>query len=145
MLLLLAPDCVLAKPSYQKYAPVVGRWRIEIKVADDLHSLEFETDGTGRFGLGTGYLVARADMPRGRKYPAAWTNRDPQRISISAEIVLASRNESKQGTLILRTTLAPGEDVKGDVIFIDQGLTVHRGSFSMKQILGPEQIEQKDK
>ena len=129
----------------QKYAPVVGRWRVELNIDETHRTLEFETDGEGVYGLGTGYFVASPVEARSRNYPAAWCNTDPQQIRITSEIVFESGGKPNRGTLLLRTTLAPGQDIKGDALFIDEALKAHRGSFKMKMLLGPEELMQKNK
>jgi hypothetical protein len=105
--------------------------------------LEFQTDSTGVYGLGTGYFVLSPGDGRGGEYPAAWRNTDPQRISITGEVKFTADEKLKSGTLLLRTVLQPGQDIKGDALFIDEKLTVHRGTFTMKELLGPEQILEK--
>ena len=145
LLFSLTLNLVFAGPVIQKYAPVVGRWRVELSIEEIHQSLEFETDGEGVYGLGTGYFVASPVDARSRQYPAAWSNIDPQQISITGEINLQSGGKSKRGTLLLRTKLAPGQDIKGDALFIDEALGTHRGAFKMKLLLGPEQLMEKNK
>ena len=101
-------------------------------------TLEFQTDSTGVYGLGTGYFVLSPGDGRGVEYPAAWRNTDPQRISITGEIKFTADEKLKSGTLLLRTVLQPGQGIKGDALFIDEQLTVHRGTFTMKELLGRE-------
>ena len=143
LLLLLSPNLSSASLSPQMYAPVVGRWRIELSIKGKNLSLEFETDGHGVYGYGTGYCVLYKGDSRSREYPAAWSNWDPQKIGISAEIVLPGERGSQVRTLLLRTTLAPGEEIKGDAIMIDERQMIDKGTFTMKRLLGPEEIMKK--
>ena len=136
---------VFSRPAPQKYAPVVGRWQIDLEIDSIRHSLEFETNGTGVYGLGTGYFVVLPLDERVREYPAAWNNIDPQRASITSEITLKSEGGRNSGTLLLRKTFSPGRDIKGEALFIDEALKTHKGSFSMKMILGPAEVLEKKK
>ena len=136
---------VFARPITQKYAPVVGRWQIELNIEAIHQSLEFETDGTGVYGLGTGYFIALPFEARSRRYPAAWSNIDPQRISITSEINLQVEGKPNRGTLLLRRTVDPGKEEKREALFIDEALKIHRGSFNMKMILGPAELLEKKK
>jgi hypothetical protein len=143
LLFLITPGFALAGPKPQKYAPLVGRWRIELSIEGSKQVLEFQTDGEGVYGLGTGYFVLSPADGRGREYPAAWRNTDPQRINITGEIKFTANEKLKSGTLLLRTVLQPGQGIKGDLLFIDEQLTIHRGTFTMNVLLGPEQILEK--
>jgi hypothetical protein len=129
-----------ASPPSQKYAPLVGRWRIELNIKGERLSLEFETEGQGVYGFGTGYLVFYRGNESSREYPAAWSNTDPQKIRISGEVVLARARGIQRGTLLLRTTLSPGEEIKGDAILIDDSQAEEKGTFTMTRLLGPDQI-----
>jgi len=142
LLLLLSSNLSSASLSPQMYAPVVGRWRIELSIKEKNLSLEFETDGQGVYGYGTGYFV-HTSASGSREYPAAWSNWDPQKISISTEIVLPGERASQVRTLVLRTTLAPGQEIKGDAVMIDEKQTIDTGTFIMKRLLGPEEIMKK--
>ncbi len=142
LLIVLHTHPASSVPVSQKYAPVVGRWRIELKIDRTSESLEFETDGNGVYGLGTGYFVfVSPEESRPREYPAAWSNIDPQRINITAEMILPDKGASHPGTLLLRTVLAAGKDIKGEAIFIDEAFKSHRGSFTMKRLLSPEELK----
>ncbi|HEY3139069.1 MAG TPA: hypothetical protein VGL29_23820 [Blastocatellia bacterium] len=143
LLLLLSSNLSSASLSPQMYAPVVGRWRIELSIKEKNLSLEFETDGQGVYGYGTGYCVLYKNDSWSREYPAAWSNWDPQKISISTEIVLPGERASQIKTLVLRTTLAPGQEIKGDAVMIDEKQTIDTGTFIMKRLLGPEEIMKK--
>lgn len=143
LLLLIIPSLAFAGPGPQKYAPVVGRWRVELSIEGYKQALEFQTDSEGVYGLGTGYFVLSPDDGQGREYPAAWRNTDPQRINITGEIKFTGNGKLTSGTLLLRTVLQPGQDIKGDALFIDEKLAIHRGTFTMKQLLGPDQVPQK--
>lgn len=143
LLLLAIASLAFAGPKPQKYAPVVGRWRVEISIEGFKQLLDFQTDGHGVYGLGTGFFFSSQDGEPRREYPAAWNNINPQQINITGEIKFSGNEKLKSGTLILRTLLKPGEDVKGDVLFIDEKLAIHRGTFTMKMLLGPEQILEK--
>jgi hypothetical protein len=127
----------------QKYAPVVGRWRVELKLDQITQTLEFETDGEGTYGTGTGRFMLTMEDGSVREYPAAWSNTDPQKISICGEVSLPDGLKPARGTLLLRTTLVPAEPIKGDAAFIDEAFTMRRGSFEMKRLLGPEQLKRK--
>jgi hypothetical protein len=142
LLTLTIVGSLTAAPSAQMYAPVVGRWRIELSMEGKTQSLEFETDDQGRFGFGTGYIVLYNEDSSSREYPAAWSNRNPQKISITGEIMPDGREPV---TLLLRTTLNPGEEIKGDATIIDPAQRMRKGSFTMKRLLGPEQIKRKTK
>ena len=134
-----------AGPAPQKYAPIVGRWQIDLEIDSIRHSLEFETNGTGVYGLGTGYFVVLPLDERTREYPAAWNNIDPQRVSITGEIALNGGGGRSSGTLLLRKTFGPGREIKGEALFIDEALKTHKGSFNMKMILGPVDVLEKKK
>jgi hypothetical protein len=136
--LLASAPALTGSPSTQMYAPVVGRWRIELSVEGKNQSLEFETNDQGRFGFGTGYIVLYNGDSASREYPAAWSNRDPQKISITGEIMPDGREPV---TLLLRTTLVPGGEIKGDVTVIDFAQKMRKGTFAMRRLLGPEQIK----
>jgi hypothetical protein len=136
---------VFARPIAQKYAPVVGRWQIELNIEAIHQSLEFETDGTGVYGLGTGHFLVLPVDARYLQYPAAWSNIDPQRISITGEITLRGGGKPNRGTLLLRRTVDPGKEGKREALFIDEALKIHRGSFNMKMILGPAELLEKKK
>lgn len=142
-LLLLNSSLCSTSASPQMYAPVVGRWRIELSIKGKNLSLEFETDGHGVYGSGTGYFVLYTGDSPSRDYPAAWSNWDPQKIGITGEIVLPGERGSQPRTLLLRTTLAPGEEIKGNAIMIDQRQMIDKGTFTMKRLLGPEEITKK--
>jgi hypothetical protein len=79
------------------------------------------------------------------QYPAAWSNIDPQRISITGEITLRGGGKPNRGTLLLRRTVDPGKEEKREALFIDEALKIHRGSFNMKMILGPAELLEKKK
>jgi hypothetical protein len=143
LLFSVIPSLAFAGPMPQKYAPVVGRWRVELSIEGSKQLLDFQTDGEGVYGLGTGYFVSSPDDEPSRQYPAAWSNIDPQRISITGEFKFVRNEKLKSGTLLLRTVLQAGQDIKGDALFIDERLTIHRGTFTMKELLGPEQILEK--
>jgi len=145
LLFSLTLNFVFATPAPQKYAPIVGRWQIELDIESARHSLEFETDGTGVYGLGTGYFVVLPLEERSREYPAAWNNIDPQRVSITSEITLKSGDRRDRGTLLLRKTFSPDREIKGEALFIDEALKIHKGSFNMKMILGPAELLEKKK
>jgi len=142
LLLALGLNLCPASPHLQKYAPIVGRWRIELSIKRNHLSLEFETDGEGEYGYGTGYFVLSASDTTGREYPAAWSNRDPQKIGITGEIVLPDEPRM-QRTLALWIRLSPGEEMKGDAILIDEKQVIDKGTFVMKRMLGPEEILKK--
>jgi hypothetical protein len=125
------------------YAPIVGRWRIELSIKGKKLTLEFETDGHGVYGYGTGYLVLYTGDSSSREYPAAWSNWDPQQIGITGEIPLNDEARSQAATLVLRTRLAPAQDIKGDAITIDAKQMIDTGQFTMKRLLGPEEIMKK--
>ena len=143
LIFFIIPSLAFAGPRPQKYAPVVGRWGVEINIEGSKQLLEFQTDGEGVYGLGTGLFDLSAGDGRRRKYPAAWRNIDPPRINITGEIEFVGSERLQSGTLLLRTVLKPGEDIKGDALFIDEKLTIHRGTFTMKMLLGPADILQK--
>jgi hypothetical protein len=133
-LLLLAPGFGNASAARQKYAPVVGRWRIEMNIEGVSRTLEFQTDGHGSGGLGTGYFVLAPSSPDSVPYPAAWSNYEVQEIRITGEVIFSSDSRPQYFTLILRTTLKPGEPIKGDAVLIDTAFRSHRGQFSMTRI-----------
>ena len=144
LLLLATASLSFAGPgSPQKYAPVVGRWRIELNIEGSKQLLDFQTDGHGVYGLGTGFFFPSREGEPSQQCPAAWSNIDPQKINLTGEIKFVGNEKFKSGTLILRNILKPGEDIKGDALFIDEKLTIHRGTFTMKMLLGPEQILEK--
>lgn len=142
-LLLLGMNLPTVSTGSQKYAPLVGRWHIELKIDGRDHHFEFETDGQGVYGLGTGYFILPANNSRSSEYPAAWSNIDPQKIGITGEIMLPGERTTQPETLTLRTTLAPGREIKGDAIILDESQSIRRGSFMMKRLLGPEDIRRK--
>ena len=142
LLLTLGLNLCPASPRPQKYAPIVGRWRIELSIKGNHLALEFETDGEGEYGYGTGYFVLPANDSASRQYPAAWSNRDPQKIGITGEIVLPDK-PGQQRTLVLRVRLSPGEEVKGEAVVIDERQVIDKGTFVMKRLLGPEEILKK--
>lgn len=142
LFLLLSSNLSSASLSPQMYAPVVGRWRIELSIKGKNLSMEFETDGQGVYGYGTGYFV-HTSASGSREYPAAWSNWDPQQIGITGEIPLNDEARSQAATLVLRTRLAPAQDIKGDAITIDAKQMIDTGQFTMKRLLGPEEIMKK--
>ena len=141
LLVLTVVGSLSTSSTAQMYAPVVGRWRIELNLEGKTQSLEFETDDEGRAGFGTGHIVLYSGDSASRPFPAAWSNRNPQNISITGEIMPDGREPV---TLLLRITLAPGE-AKGEATIIDFTQSMRNGSFTMKRLLGPEQIKGKTK
>lgn len=144
-ILSFTPASALAGRAPQRLAPVVGRWRVDLTIEADRRTLEFETDDEGNYGLGKGYVIVLPVEDRSREYPAAWCNINPQQIRITAEIDFRSKTKPQRGTLTLRTTLAPGEAIKGDALFIDEALTVHRGTFTMTRIPESDSLREKIK
>jgi hypothetical protein len=134
VLLLLAMDSGWAMPRAQRLAPVVGRWRIDLNIEGESRSMEFETDDEGVSGIGTGYFALKPLGTGRTSYPAVWWNIDPQQIRITSEIDFPPKGSDQKGTLVLRTTLVPGQSIKGDARFIDEALVVHKGSFTMTRI-----------
>jgi len=145
LVLLFVVTSSFAKHPAQRLAPAVGRWRIDLTMEGQNHSLEFETDDEGRYGLGNGYLVVLPLQSSSREYPASWWNIDPQHIRISAEIDFRNQDTPQRGTLVLRRTLGYGLPPKGEARFIDEALAVHSGSFTMTSIAPSEQLKKKIK
>ena len=123
----------------QKYAPIVGGWHLEIDL-QGMQLLDFETDGEGSYGRGTGRFRLTDRDGGSWEFPAAWDNRDPQRISIAGDLVLSLQGKSESGTLVLRVTLVPGHALSGDALFIDSSLGTLRGRFVMRRTLAPEDL-----
>jgi hypothetical protein len=145
VVLFLALDSGPAMPRAQRLAPVVGRWRIDLNIEGQTRSMEFETDDEGVYGLGSGYFVLKPEGTSRRSYPAAWWNVDPRQIRITSEIDFPAEGKTQRGTLVLRTTLVPGQSIKGDARFLDEQLVVHKGSFTMTRIPESQSLHDKIK
>lgn len=125
--------------SAQKYAPIVGAWRIELEIGG-VRTLDFETHGEGFYGRGTGQFKITSPDGDCRIYPAAWSNTNPERISITGDLVLPLQGKDQSGTLVLRLTLAPAKGFAGDALFIDAALATQKGTFRMERTLSPEDL-----
>jgi len=137
-------------PPPQMYAPIVGRWHIDLTLDGNQRQLDFETNGEGNYGLGTGSITIDFKDNGGYKFDATWWNIDPGRLRISSEVdfhdapdnpntfLNVVRDKKLRGTLILRVTTQPGAAFRGDARFLDENLELHRGTFTMTRTAGPE-------
>lgn len=152
LLLLLALTCVSPARGMQMYAPIVGRWRIDLVLDGKPRTLEFETLDHGVYGLGHGYFEYGPEGGR-FSFPAVWWNINPDQIRISSEIDFHDKpndsptsetplpDRTQRGTLILRATFAQGQSTpKGYAVFVDDQLVSHRGSFTMTGIKPSERL-----
>jgi hypothetical protein len=126
--------------SAQKWAPIIGGWRVQLDLGGVRHVFSFETDSEGVYGRGTGRF--RFDLPDGGSilFPATWSNTDPQRVSVAGDVVLGPGGTNQAGTLVLRLTLAPGKGFVGDALFVGADLGTRRGTFTMERTLSPEEL-----
>jgi hypothetical protein len=126
--------------SAQKYAPIIGAWRVKLDVEGSKETLGFATAGEGFYGRGAGCFTLEDKDGGSHSLPAVWTNTNPQQISINGDVVLNLGGRGEPGTLVLRLALAPGKGFAGDAVFIDAKLASHRGTFEMERTLYPEEI-----
>lgn len=138
---LLLFTAVIVRPvAAQKYAPIVGGWHIDLDLGGVRHSFDFETNGQGVHGRGTGRFRIGLEGTGSSLYPAAWCNTDPQRISIAGDVALLLKDRAVPGTLVLRLTLVAGQEKTGDALFVDAALATQHGTFTMSRTLAPESL-----
>jgi hypothetical protein len=114
---------VRSERTEQSAATMAGRWRVKVSLSSgEEKNLIFETkaDGTGSLlGLDTESGAKPMDHPA----PALWSRLADQRISFSANLQLQLGSCCREaGTLILRSTIASEQVVKGKAIFIASSL-----------------------
>ena len=132
--------CFLSPPApAQKWAPLVGEWRVDVSIGLIRNTIAIRTDGTGIRGRGTCQMTVSDGSSRKYILPAAWDNVDPSRVRISGEVVLYHKGgKAKEGTLIL--LLHPMTKSEGTALFIDDELKVEQGTFKMTRTKGPLEV-----
>jgi hypothetical protein len=135
----------LARPTGQKYAPLVGEWRLVATIDQTEWAMAFHTDGEGVAGRGTGMFVLPAgDGEPRREFPGVWENRDPNHLGLCGEVTLGRGvGPALSGTLVIRARLQAGRPVDGDALIVDHRLVLHRGRVTMRQTAGPEQMRRR--
>lgn len=134
-------------PAAQKYAPVVGRWQVNVQFADAPLEFDFETLGEGVYGYGNGSIFLLDPQTRlVATFPAAWDNHSVENIHISGEISWPAVAGKKRtpGTLILRLHYEPKKGYVGTALFIGADLTQRKGTIEMKRLKGPEELLKKE-